>query len=312
MSHFVVVEEAGAIGPAGPAGPVDGGLDHRRRRELAAGDAPLVLEGGLHHRPAAVHLPEAPLVAEAHIVVEGGIGALGSHRLQGPDLDALGVEGHHEERQAPMFGHVGVGSGEQQHVVGHMGQRRPHLGAVDDPAFAVALGPGAGRGHVRARLGLAVSEAGQRLARQQPGRHLLAQVLVAVLQDHRHHHHGHTEGVGRRLVQLELLQQHAQLHRVHPAAAQLGRHRARQPAALRDGPVQGSGVDGAVAGGRDHLATDVLGQELPDLDPERLGPRRQREVHHAARALGPRSASASRAISAAGSPSCSSQAAARR
>ena len=281
VAHCIVVDGAAAVSPAGAAGPVDSRLDHRRRRELAAGDAPLVLEGGLHHRPAVVHFAEPPLVAQHHVVVEGGVGPLVSHRLHGLDLDPGRVEGHHEECQPSMLGHLGVGPGEQQHVVGHMGQSRPHLGAVDDPPVSVAHGPGAGRSDVRAGLGLAVAQACQSLTGHQPGGHRAAQMIAAVLQDHRHRYHGHPQSVRGRLVELQLLEQNAQLDRVHPASPELGRHRARQPAPIGDGPVQGGGVDGAVAGRGDHLAGEVLGQELPNLCPEIFGPCRHGEVHYA-------------------------------
>ena len=52
---------------------------------------------------------------------------------------------HEEHREAPVLGHVRVGAGQEEHVVGDVGVRREHLLAVDDPPVAVAPGAGARR-----------------------------------------------------------------------------------------------------------------------------------------------------------------------
>ena len=54
-----------------------------------------------------------------------------------------------------MLGHVGIGSGDELAPLGELGAGAPHLLAVDDPLVAVANGPAAERGEVRAgrRLG---------------------------------------------------------------------------------------------------------------------------------------------------------------
>ena len=54
-----------------------------------------------------------------------------------------------------MLGHVGVGPGQQQAVVGDLRRGGPDLLAVDDEVRAIALGPGGQAGQVRSGARLA-------------------------------------------------------------------------------------------------------------------------------------------------------------
>ncbi len=65
------------------------------------------------------------------------------------------------------FGDIGVGARHEQSPTGGMGQRRPHLLAVDHPLVAVAYRPGGKTGHVRPGPGLAEELAPDLLAREE-------------------------------------------------------------------------------------------------------------------------------------------------
>ena len=126
-----------------------------------AHDRPLVGEGGVQHPP--------PVALAADQVVRGH-GHVGEEHLvevrlpgdldQRPDLDAGLLHGDDEVAQPAVLGHVPVGAGDHQRVVGRGRARGPHLLPVDDPAVAVADRGGAHRGQVGARPGLAVEQAG--------------------------------------------------------------------------------------------------------------------------------------------------------
>ena len=81
---------------------------------------------------------------------------------QRPHLDAGLLHRQDEQTQALVLGHIPVGAGQQQRVVGGLRARCPHLLTVDDPAVCV---PHRGRSHggeVRTRTGLGVEQAGAR------------------------------------------------------------------------------------------------------------------------------------------------------
>ena len=81
-----------------------------------------------------------------------------------PDLDAGLCHVDDELRQPAWGGGVGVGAGDQVAPVGVGGAGGPHLLPVEHPVVAVALGPGAQRGHVAAGVGLAHADAPHRRA----------------------------------------------------------------------------------------------------------------------------------------------------
>ncbi len=74
---------------------------------------------------------------------------------EGHHGDARGVHGHDEHGEPGVLGHVGIGAGQADGVVGVVAARGPDLGAVEAPGVAVALGPGEQTGQVgaAARLG---------------------------------------------------------------------------------------------------------------------------------------------------------------
>ena len=74
--------------------------------------------------------------------------------LDRPHLDAFALHVEEEHRQALVLGHVGIGAGDQQAVVGIMRARGPDLLAVDDPVVAVLFGAGAQARDVGAAGGL--------------------------------------------------------------------------------------------------------------------------------------------------------------
>ena len=108
-----------------------------------------VVSGGL---PALAHLAQALAVGDAHVgeehLVEVGAAR---HLLDRPHFHARRLHRQEEHGQALVLGHVGIGAGDDDAVVGVMRARGPDLLAVDHPAVAVTLGPGADAGHVGAR-----------------------------------------------------------------------------------------------------------------------------------------------------------------
>jgi hypothetical protein len=63
------------------------------------------------------------------------------------------VDRHHEHRQALVLGHVPIGTGQHQAVVGGERAGAPCLGAVDHPLVADAVGPGDDTGEIRSATG---------------------------------------------------------------------------------------------------------------------------------------------------------------
>ena len=87
----------------------------------------------------------------------------------GPDLDAVLAHRHEQVGDALVLGRVAVGAGQHEAPVGPVGQRGPHLLAVDHPLVAVELGAGLDVGEVGAGVGLAVALAPQLGAGDDPG-----------------------------------------------------------------------------------------------------------------------------------------------
>jgi hypothetical protein len=135
--------------------------------------APLVGEGGVGHHPAVVHA--------AHHVVLGAAGAVEEDLVElgravglgdGPHLHPGLLHRHEQVGDALVLGSVGVGAGEEEHVVGELGLRGPHLLAVDHPLVAVEHGGGLEAGEVGAAVGLAEALAPPHLAPQDLGQEL--------------------------------------------------------------------------------------------------------------------------------------------
>ena len=136
------------------------------------------------------------------------------------------------------FGHVVVGAGQEEDVVGHVGERREHLLPVDDPLVTVAGGRGLDGGHVRAGVGLAVAERHADLAGQGAGEEVGLLLLGGHPADRLADDDRQAHAVGRRPGQPELVAQGGHLERVALLAAVLGRPRGREPALSADGPVE--------------------------------------------------------------------------
>ncbi len=117
---------------------------------------PLEIERRLGDGPAvALAADEVGGVADGIVeedLVEHG---LARHLAQRTDGHARLIERECEPRDTGMLGHREVRPGEQHPVVGLHGHAAPHLLPVDDPAFAVALGPSRQSGQVGAGAGLA-------------------------------------------------------------------------------------------------------------------------------------------------------------
>ncbi len=139
----------------GAGGEADGAGLPRHRGGVADGH-PLVHQRRVGDLPACPDLAQPAGVGYRHVgeedLVELG---LAGELAQRADLDPGRVHVQHEIGKARVLGHVGVGAGEQQGPVGVVGERRPHLLAVDHPAVAVADRPGGQAGQVAARAGLA-------------------------------------------------------------------------------------------------------------------------------------------------------------
>ena len=114
-------------------------------------------------------------------------------------------------------------------AVGEVGERVPHLLAVDDPLVAVAHGPGAEAGEVRAGAGLAEQLAPRLLAGEHRAQEALLDLVAAVGDDRRagqgHEERARVGRLGPRLDQAPLdepvqLRPHAEaavtLGEVHP------------------------------------------------------------------------------------------------
>ena len=115
-------------------------------------------------------------VGQVHLVELGLAGDL----AQRPHLDAGRVHVEREVGEAAVLRDVGVGAGHEHPAVGHVGERVPHLLAVDDPLVAVAHGTGRERREVAAGAGLAEQLAPDLLAgeqrAEQPGLRVRARV----------------------------------------------------------------------------------------------------------------------------------------
>ena len=199
--------DVGIVDPPALVGPRLDGVDEAgevgaERRGV------LVLEGDHQGRPAAVDLADAPAVLDHDVVEEDDVRALARQRVHGLDLDAGLVERDEEHRQALVLGHVRVGPGQEEHVVGDVGVRREHLLPVDDPAVAVAPGPGADAGDVGPHLGLGHAEGDRELTAQEAGEDGVLQLVGADGPDHVGHHLGGAHQVEGRLGPVELVLQH--------------------------------------------------------------------------------------------------------
>ena len=133
--------------------------------------------------PAVVDTADDVLLRAANVGEEHLVELLGAVDLPyRPDLDSLLPHGHQQVRDPGVLGHVGVGPGQQEDVVGVLGLGGPDLLAVDDPLVSVELGPRLERGQVGAGIRLAETLAPGDLPLEDPRDELLLLLLGAPLQ----------------------------------------------------------------------------------------------------------------------------------
>ena len=153
-----------AVGLAGLGRQV--GIVHRRRvtafvaraagefRALTDGTA-FVIELPGRHCPALVHLTDDRVVTHVD-AVEEFLAELGSpvHLRDAPQGDSRMVDRNQEHGQAVVLGHIPIGAGQAQSVVGGERAGAPGLGAVDHPPVTLAFGARDDAGQVRSAAGL--------------------------------------------------------------------------------------------------------------------------------------------------------------
>jgi hypothetical protein len=131
---------------------------------------------------------------------------------------------------------IGVGAGEQDPVVGELGEAVPHLLPVDDVLVAVEHRARAQRREVRAGAGLAVELAPQLVAAEDRVDVLLLLLLGAVRNQRGHDHPHRDRERAHRHVELRLLLvEDRLLHAGAPAAAVLLRQGDPRPSLLVEG-----------------------------------------------------------------------------
>ena len=272
-----IAEHGSPVGRSRTGGPVPYVSKQGDRWIGAAHDAALEGQGHAHYGPTAVHLTEAPFITDAHVVVEGGVGAFGGHGRDWLDLYARGIHGNQEHGEALVPGYVGVRTGEQDHPVRHVRHGRPHLLAGDHPLVAVAHGLRGYGCDVRTVVGFAVAEAAVEAACEQFLEDPAAMEVGPHGVDHAGHQHRDRQAVVGRTSLLQLVEQEVELYGVAVAVAG---DRPGQEAGIGQGSVEGLVVEGT--GGVhlvDNFGGEVVGDEGLHLGTELDGPRTEREVH---------------------------------
>jgi hypothetical protein len=129
-----------------------------------------VLHLAHHLAEAAVELSDEVRRGHAHVLEEhlAEVAAAG-HVRDGLDRDPGAAQVDHELGQPGVRRGVGIGAGDQVHVVGHRRARRPDLLAGDAEVVAVALGACADPGDVGPRVGLAHADRPHRRAVEDAG-----------------------------------------------------------------------------------------------------------------------------------------------
>ena len=280
---------------------VSGSLSRPRRARLAQNLVELLLEtsvaGGRRRAaleaerrhgdlPPVVHPADDVGLRAAHIGEEDLVELRGAiDLLNGTHLHPGLLHRYEEIGDAGVLRGVGVGSGQQEDVVGVVGLRRPHLLSVDHPLVAVELGPRLQAGQVRTGVGLTESLAPRDLTLQDPRYELLLLFLRAPLQDRRANE-GVAEEVGaqRRTDASELLVEHDLLQQAQALAAVFGGPTGADPPApvelRRPLLVEGLALLGCHGeSGAAPALGEVLLEPSGDLSPELLGFGRVGQVH---------------------------------
>src|SRR5256884_6015853 len=133
-------------------------LDEQHQpRQYPLGPAPLEGELRRHLLPARALLAHPHLLGDEHVLEKDHVEVVRAGQVDdGPDRDPRRFRVHEELREPLVFLRgIVVGPEEGDHEVGAVDVARPDLRAVDAVASRDALGAGADRGEVRARVGLA-------------------------------------------------------------------------------------------------------------------------------------------------------------
>ena len=182
---------------------------------------------------------------DEHLV---GVDRLATHLLDLADLDLRAVEVRVEQRQA--VGRLPAlllwsGAGDQEHLVGDLRRRRPHLLAVYHVAVAVAFGAGVEGGRVEAGIGLGDGEAALYLALDDVGQDAPLLFLGA-------EHHDRVRAEDIEVNRRGALQRRARLgHRLHQQG-RLGDAETRAAVFLGHGDAQPAGIG--------HRLVEVVGK----------------------------------------------------
>ena len=161
-------------------------LVQRPVAEQPVDPAPLVLHLAHHLAEAAVLDADQVVARHPHAVVHDlAEVAVAGHVGDGGDGHAGGAEVDDQLGQPGVRWRVGIGAGDEVAPVGVDRPARPDLRPRHDPVVAVALGPGADRGHVAAGVGLAHPDRPGRRAGDDVGQEAPALLRRAVLQERR-------------------------------------------------------------------------------------------------------------------------------
>ncbi len=161
------------------------------RQRPAADRHPFVHQRGLGDPPAFADVAQAQAVRDPHVSEEDLVElGLTGELAQWPHLDAGCLHVAEEVRHAAVLGHVRVGPGHQDRPGRLVGQRGPHLLAVDDPGVTVADRTGAHVGEVGSRAGFGEELAPDLLASPQWTKETPLLLVGTVPQDGRC---GHTQ-----------------------------------------------------------------------------------------------------------------------
>ena len=181
-----------------------------------------------------------------------------------------------------MFWRVRVGVGQQEDVLGVVRVGGEHLGAINDPAVAVADRAGFARRHIGATLWFGVAQAQPGVTGQHTGQHLVGEFGRPELAHHLRDHGGGTPVKPRRVGPADLQipdpaaqRAEAAVALVVPVGGQIPLGPQRQVHALVE-VLPGLAVSSA------HLVGDDVGEERPELITEFRVVRRQfdaSEVH---------------------------------
>jgi hypothetical protein len=195
----------------------------------------LVTEQRLGDGPALVDLAHHLTARHADVVEE----RLAERRIAADELDRLHADAgarhvHEQEADALVLGRVGVRAHEEEHPVGLIGVRRPHLLSGDDEVVALEHGARLQAREIGAGAGLRVALAPADLAADDRRDVRALELLGAELEQRRSdHRQAETDERWAQAHRGHLLREDARLLLAQAAAAVGGRPGGRGPAARR-------------------------------------------------------------------------------